>query len=124
MRKERFDLIWVQFSNIIETYRDLELIYPKIYEELERDFNISKVDPYEIVNLLVFDGLEDYAYYIYYDKGLFDELVELSYGVALAETVDLSKFGESIGKYVEDSDHESIYVTSDNKVIENSDWVD
>ena len=105
--------------NVIETYKDLELIYPEIYEELERDFNISKIDPYEIVNLTVFDSLEDYAYYIYYDKGLFDELVELNYGVALAETVDLSKFGESIGKYVEDSNHENIYVTSDNKVVEN-----
>lgn len=107
--------------NLIETYKDLELIYPKIYEELERDFNISKVDPYEIVNLTVFDSLEDYAHYIYYDKGLFDELVELSYGVALAETVDLSKFGESIGEYVEDSDHENIYVTSDNRVVEHLD---
>lgn len=107
--------------NVIETYKDLELIYPKVYEELERDFNISKVNPYEIVNLLVFDSLEDYAYYIYYDKGLFDELVELSYGVALSETVDLSKFGESIGKYVEDSDHDNIYVTSDNKVVEHPD---
>lgn len=106
-------------SNIIETYKDLELIYPKIYEELERDFNISKVDPYEIVNLTVFDSLEDYAYYIYYDKGLFDELVELSYGVALAETVDLSKFGESIGKYVEHSDYDNVYVTSDNRVVVN-----
>lgn len=105
-------------SNVIETYKDLELIYPTIYEELERDFNISKVDPYEIVNLKVFDSLEDYAYHIYYEKGLFDELVELSYGVALAETVDLSKFGESIGEYVEDSNHENIYVTSDNKVVE------
>lgn len=67
-------------SNLIETYKDLELIYPEIYEELDKDFNISKVNPYEIVNLTVFDSLEDYAYYIYYDKGLFDELVELSYG--------------------------------------------
>ena len=108
-------------SNVIETYKDLELIYPTIYEELERDFNISKVDSYEIVNLTIFDSLEDYAYYIYYDRGLFDEIVELSYGVALAETVDLSKFGESLGKYVEDSDHENIYVTSDNKVVENPD---
>lgn len=108
-------------SNLIETYKDLELIYPEIYEELDKYFNISKVNPYEIVNLLVFDSLEDYAYYIYYDKGLFDELVELSYGVALSETIDLSKFGESIGKYVEDSDHENIYVTSDNKVVENPD---
>lgn len=110
-----------EFSNLIETYKDLELIYPEIYEELDKDFNISKVNPYEIVNLTVFDSLEDYAYYIYYDKGLFDELVELSYGVALAETVDLSKFGESIGEYVEDSDHENIYVTSDNKVVEHPD---
>lgn len=108
-------------TNLIETYKDLELIYPEIYEELERNFNISKVDPYKIVNLTVFDSLEDYAYYIYYKKGLFDELVELSFGVALAETVDLSKFGEAIGKYVEDSDHENIYVTSDNKVVEHPD---
>lgn len=108
-------------SNLIETYKDLELIYPEIYEELDKDFNISKVNPYEIVELTVFDSLEDYAYYIYYDKGLFDELVELSYGVALAETVDLSKFGESIKEYVEDSDHEKIYVTSDNKVVEHPD---
>lgn len=110
-----------EFSNVIETYKDLELIYPEIYEELDKDFNISKADPYEIVNLTVFDSLEDYAYYIYYDKGLFDKLVELSYGVALVETVDLSKFGESLGKYVEDSDYENIYVTSDNKVVEHPD---
>lgn len=116
--------VWFNMSvayNVIETYRDLELVYPKIYEELERDFNISKVDPYEIVNLTVFDSLEEYAYHVYYDQGLFDELIELSFGVALSETVDLSKFGESIGEYVEDSDHENIYVTSDNKVVENPD---
>lgn len=119
MRKVWFNMSGV--SKIIETYKDLELIYPEIYEELERDFNINEVDQYEIVNLTVFESLEDYAYYIYYDKGLFDELVELNFGVALAETVDLSKFGESIGEYVEDSDHENIYVTSDNKVVEHPD---
>lgn len=83
------------------------------------------MNPYEIVNLTVFDSLEDYAYYIYYDKGLFDKLVELSYGVALAEAIDFQKVGEALKRYIEENPDDyrakELYVTSDNKVVEHPD---